>query len=342
MKRPLISVIIPVYNVEKYLERCLKSVLNQTMKEIEVILVDDGSPDNCPNICDKYALNDERVKVIHKENAGLGFARNSGLSIATGEYIIFVDSDDYVTEDMCEKLYAAAQKYNADIVYGGIIRKNNLTDEHIELSWVKEDVVWKDGEVKDFLLNLIGTEPKEKRDIITEVSVWRMAIKKDIFDKHNISFVSEREYISEDIIFDIDYISKAKCIVAVPNYVYYYCFNPTSLTHVFKENEYEKVVVLYEKVISMLSELYDIGEYMVHTDRFLLARLRVVIRKIAHNKSIIGKKKALAIVNRICENEYFREVCERYPLLQLPLKYRVVALLMKKKWTRAILFICSF
>ena len=98
--KPKVSIIVPVYNVEKYLVRCMESLLNQTLKEIEIILVDDGSPDNCPQMCDEYARRDSRVKVIHKSNAGLGYARNSGLDVAVGEYIAFVDSDDYVDTSM--------------------------------------------------------------------------------------------------------------------------------------------------------------------------------------------------------------------------------------------------
>ena len=94
--KPKVSIIVPVYNVEKYLDRCMESLLNQTLKDIEIILVDDGSPDNCPQICDEYAKKDSRVKVVHKVNAGLGYARNSGLDVASGEYVAFVDSDDYV------------------------------------------------------------------------------------------------------------------------------------------------------------------------------------------------------------------------------------------------------
>ena len=100
-----ISVIIPVYKVEKYLKRCVESVVNQTYKNIEIILVNDGSPDKCGEICDKYARIDSRIKVIHKENGGLSSARNAGLDIASGDYIMFVDSDDWISEVSLEKLY---------------------------------------------------------------------------------------------------------------------------------------------------------------------------------------------------------------------------------------------
>ena len=108
MKRILFSIIVPIYKVEDCLVRCLDSLIGQTYPDIEIILVDDGSPDNCPKICDDYQKLDERVRVIHKENGGLSDARNAGLKIAQGEYIIFVDSDDYIRKDACERLIGYA------------------------------------------------------------------------------------------------------------------------------------------------------------------------------------------------------------------------------------------
>ena len=111
----LISVIVPIYKVEKYLHKCIDSILAQTYTNLEIILVDDGSPDNCGKICDEYAAKDSRIKVIHQPNGGLSAARNAGLDIATGDYIGFVDSDDYIAPDMYEKLYNALVKNDADM-----------------------------------------------------------------------------------------------------------------------------------------------------------------------------------------------------------------------------------
>jgi len=104
MNLPVFSLIIPIYKVEKYLDKCVQSIINQTYSNIEVILVDDGSPDNCPWMCEEYEKKDTRIKVIHKKNGGLSDARNKGMSLATGKYIIFVDADDYIALDTCEKL----------------------------------------------------------------------------------------------------------------------------------------------------------------------------------------------------------------------------------------------
>ena len=116
MRKGVVSVVLPIYNVEKYLSRCLESVVNQSYRKLEIILVDDESPDKCPEICDKWAAKDSRIKVIHKKNGGLGYARNTGIENATGEYICFIDSDDYIASDTIEKAYKSGIESKADIV----------------------------------------------------------------------------------------------------------------------------------------------------------------------------------------------------------------------------------
>ncbi|MBO4601339.1 MAG: glycosyltransferase family 2 protein [Bacilli bacterium] len=116
--KPLISVVVPIYNVEEYLDKCVQSIVNQTYKNLEIILVDDGSPDNCPKMCDEWVLKDKRIRVIHKHNGGLSDARNAGIDIAKGEYISFVDSDDYLELSYIDFLYDNLVTYNADISMG--------------------------------------------------------------------------------------------------------------------------------------------------------------------------------------------------------------------------------
>ena len=123
---PSVSIIVPVYGVEKYLDRCVESLVKQTLTDIEIILVDDGSPDNCPRMCDDWAHRDSRIKVIHKSNAGQGFARNSGIEIATGEYIAFVDSDDYMEPDTYATLYSEAINNGYDAVFNGYAYHNDF------------------------------------------------------------------------------------------------------------------------------------------------------------------------------------------------------------------------
>ena len=132
LNEPLVSVIVPVYNVERYLRHCVNSILIQTYQNLEVILVDDGSPDNCPKICDEYAKADARVKVIHKKNGGLSDARNIGMQAASGDYLMFVDSDDWLEKNAIECLYHLLIAYNAHIAIGGMQRVEDQTNRILQ------------------------------------------------------------------------------------------------------------------------------------------------------------------------------------------------------------------
>ena len=117
MNEYLVSIIVPIYKVEAYLDRCVNSLVSQKLKDIEIILVDDESPDRSGAMCDEWAKKDDRIKVVHKKNGGLGYARNSGMEVATGQYVAFVDSDDYVDSSMYQMLYEECVKNNLDCIY---------------------------------------------------------------------------------------------------------------------------------------------------------------------------------------------------------------------------------
>ncbi|SOD12667.1 Glycosyltransferase involved in cell wall bisynthesis [Fibrobacter sp. UWB16] len=137
MIHPLVSIIVPIYKVEPYLRRCLDSIVNQTYANLEIILVDDGSPDGCPQICDEYAAKDKRIVVIHKQNGGLSDARNVGLDICKGEFISFVDSDDWVDEKYIEELFKITIKENTDIAIAENIRTTQNTPKQDSKSVIK-------------------------------------------------------------------------------------------------------------------------------------------------------------------------------------------------------------
>lgn len=149
-KSMLFSMIVPIYKVEKYLVKCVESLINQTFVDIEIILVDDGSPDKCPQICDKYAKQDSRIKVIHKTNGGLSDARNVGIINAEGEYIIFVDSDDYIDKDACERIALYVKQQPDVIVTDGIVEggtsnllhyKVLIGKEYLGIDYIKESII---------------------------------------------------------------------------------------------------------------------------------------------------------------------------------------------------------
>lgn len=291
---PKVSIIVPIYDVEKYLDRCMQTLLNQTLKDIEIILVDDGSPDRCPQMCDEYAKKDSRVKVVHKKNGGLGYARNSGLDVATGEYVAFVDSDDYTSVEAYEVLYNKAKDTDADIVYAGFIMQNS---DGTESNCFMLDQTWEGKEITAFLQSMIfDTKP----DIDTIwMSVWNGLYKRDLIERNKIRFFSEREYLSEDILFHTMLIPLCKKIVCIPQTFYHYCYNGTSLTHSsFNVRKIECNIRLFEK-LSKIAEDYHLLEIKKEIFLFFENYTRGIILR-----GIILSDRSMAEKRRLCNKVY--------------------------------------
>ena len=212
----MVSVIVPIYNVEKYLRMCVDSILNQTYGDLQIILVDDGSPDRCGEICDEYAKKDKRIEVIHKENGGLGYARNSGLELAKGEYVIFLDSDDWIDAGHIERLVAEAKKTNADVIVHGY---KKCTDEGTVVNKAK---LIKLGEftdaINDVLYPMIAPGPDSPADETLPVSAWCKLYRLKIIKENNLQFVNEKECISEDIVFNLSFFPHCKKAVICDEY----------------------------------------------------------------------------------------------------------------------------
>lgn len=203
----LISVIVPVYKVEKYLDRCVKSIVNQTYRNLEIILVDDGSPDCCPAICDAWAEKDSRVKVIHKENGGLSEARNAGIEVSCGELIGFVDSDDWISIDMYQCLYETMKEDNSDVVACGV------------------EMAWEDGTPSRMLTkigNCVLSKEEAMRAIIEESwlkqPVWYKLYKMELV--RDISFPVGKYH--EDVFWSYQVIGRANQVSVIDRTGYYY------------------------------------------------------------------------------------------------------------------------
>ena len=229
MEKDLISVIIPVYKVEKYLEKCIESIIKQTYTNLQIILVDDGSPDNCGKICDEYAKKDSRIEVIHKINGGLSDARNVGINRANGRYIGFVDSDDYIKEDMYEKLINLIKEYNADV---SICNLYDVIDG-------KEYVRNKDNGIHEY----------SRIDILKEILLdkniqsyaWNKLYKKELFDE--IKYPIGKKY--EDIGTTFYLFEKCNKIVVTSEPEYYYLNRADSLVN----NVTESTILDYTEII---------------------------------------------------------------------------------------------
>lgn len=212
---PKISIIVPIYNVEVYLRKCLDSIVNQTYKNLEIILVDDGSPDNCGVICDEYAANDERIKVIHKQNGGVSSARNAGLEIATGEYIGWVDSDDWIELDMFEYLVKNAQTYKADITVCSRIEQYET--KSIFRGWQQVEI-YNTEQALELLL----------QDDLLQNYLWDKLWRRELFK--NICFPEGRSF--EDIATVYKMFIKAKVIVCLPDAKYNYWQRENSIVNI--------------------------------------------------------------------------------------------------------------
>ncbi len=233
MKQPSASIIIPIYNVGEFLDRCIESAVNQTYKNIRIILVDDGSADNSPEICDSWSKKDERITVIHKENSGVGQARNDGINEATGDYIFFLDGDDYFDEETVEKCILKAEENSSDIVMFG--HSDVAPDGKCELKEVKTDK--KHFEKIDAINELLPGLFTYKNGL--GISICMKMFRLDIIKRENISFATEKEFVSEDACFLLEYFSHILSACVIDESLYFYRKNEKSFSRRFKKNSRE-------------------------------------------------------------------------------------------------------
>ena len=333
--RPKVSIIVPIYNVEKYLDRCMQSLINQTLQDIEIIMVDDGSPDNCPRMCDEYAAKDKRIKVIHKQNAGLGMARNSGLEIATGEYVTFVDSDDFIDLKTCEVIYKKAMENDLDICYyehcryttnGKIIYKP-ICDRELYFT-TKEEVNY-------FLLNIIGLSPTSNTLGLKKkfsMSVCMAFYKLDKLQSSGVRFVSERTIAAEDLVFHIDYLPMVHRIAYTPQMLYYYYVNINSISTTWHSNQYDKMILLLAYVKKKLESLFLYYEYEGNFCSLILWAYKIFVRFISIDNSlpVVNRKKKL---QKLFDDNLLKDLYKSKYISRYPVRERLFIGCMKYKFT---------
>ena len=327
-----VSIIVPVYNVEKYIERCVNSLRDQTLNDIEIILIDDSSTDSSLEICKKIALEDNRIKVIHKVNEGAGMARNSALEIATGKYIGFVDSDDYIEPDMFKSLYEIAEKYSSDLVMSGVIfvDGNMFSQEgdHIRKTYFDKDTHFETEEdLNKLKMGIIGALPEDIDDSKYGMSIWKNLFRHEIIRRNNLVFQSEREMLSEDALFMIDFISHIKRATGINEAFYNYCRNGESISKSYKKDRFEKSLIFANEVEKRFKKDIDKKEYQIYIYRFWQAMCRVICsQEIMHAMDNSVKycelKKRL---KTICTHSLTVEALRVYPISKLPLKQKVFA-----------------
>ena len=246
MTTPLISVIVPVYRVEEYLERCVESILSQSYENLEVILVDDGSPDRCPAICDAYAGKDSRVKVIHQENKGLSGARNAGIELAKGEYLAFVDSDDYVSPHFIEGLYQLLQETGCAI-------------GQCRFSYVKGEKLTEEGDSafciyrgESLMEQLYGPEEKATYFVVA----WNKLYRAELFKETGIRYPEGR--IHEDEATTYRLFHAARKLAFLDRAMYgYYTENDGSITSVFSKKRFQWLTAQEERIAFFKKNGYE-------------------------------------------------------------------------------------
>ncbi|GAB2026062.1 glycosyltransferase [Lactovum odontotermitis] len=314
----LISVVIPVYNVKNYLPKCLETVIGQTYQNIEIIFVDDGSTDESGKYCDGYARKDSRIKVVHKENAGLGQARNSGLEVCKGKYVCFIDSDDFVETDYVETLHDKILNTGASVVYCGYFdyysknyyRRNDC---------YYENKVFEKKDIGDVLAGMIGSPPEEKRDAYQSMSVCFSIYRLDLIKEYNLQFYSEREFVSEDILFNVQYLIHAEKVVCISNPLYFYRHKvSTSLTHSFDTGKFNTYKNLLLKLKEMTNQYFPKRNFDLELKRLYLSTLRSTLKNAVIHEKLNKTFDLKQYIGELINSSDTKKIIETYPYEKNP------------------------
>ena len=289
----LISVIIPIYRVEDYLDRCVASVCKQTYKNLEIILVDDGSDDSCPQICDNWAEKDSRIQVIHKQNGGLSDARNAGLKVATGEYVYFLDSDDYIVEHALERVVSVREEEKADCVIYGRVK---IDEEEKELgASLYEDGVYP-----------LETEQQKLEFLYRKLlqcrigwEAWNRIYRMDVIRDNQLKFEPNKEIFAEDCCFNLYYTLCAKKIVCIPDHLHYYLIRKTSIMGQQKEVKVNEFIQLAKKGYEK-AEALKLNYVMQHYDYIKLCM-------IAHAIFQMKPEEYAHYANKVIDKQYCKD-----------------------------------
>lgn len=289
----LVSIIIPVYNVEKYLPQCIESVLNQTYKNLEIILVDDGSHDNCGKICDDYAESDRRIKVIHKQNGGVASARNAGKSAAHGEWIYFIDSDDWIESNAVEKMMNYASD-DIDAVFCDYFNIGEKNYTEIKLKYDTDSPLTVNIDHDDYssLITYLNSKPV----------VWNGIFRKNKVD--TINFCQNVGY-ADDLLFKFECFTKINKYVYLPALLYYYRITPNSYTHSYKDYMTEMFFSLYNelfKIIKKYNYPYDSQKYV---NSLILSNLIVIANNILNKENKISLLRKYRKLKDIINNDLY-------------------------------------
>ena len=325
MHNPKISIIIPCYNVAEYLPKCLDSVINQTYSNLEIICVNDGSSDNSMDILNDYKSKDDRIIIINQENAGASEARNNGLKYVTGEYIMFIDGDDWIELNTCEKAINIIVDKNADIVIWNYISEhpNNPVLKHI----FKNDIIFFDSDnVKTILrrrfFGLYQSELAKPENADSIVTIWGKLYKSNLIIDNNIRFVDLKEIgTSEDALFNIEVFKYVNSAVYIPYCLYHYRKdNIASLTSNYKEKlffQWQHLFDLIEEYIR--SNALDESYTEALNNRICLSIIGLGLNIMDADKSVNKVKE----IKKIISSERYRKAYKQLTLKYFPIHWKI-------------------
>ena len=293
-----------------YLENCINSILKQDYENIEIILVDDGSKDHSGSICDIYASHYSNIKVVHKVNEGLGMARNTGLHLVSGEYVTFVDGDDFISNRHISNLYNAIKKSNADVCYGGYMKqKGDSFNKQINpLSGKTLDRT----NILHFLIPKMCGKLDYKQVDEIQMSVCMALYKTSLIFNNDILFHSERELISEDFVFNLDYLNCSSLVTMSDSCGYFYRDTADSLTKKYIPNRLEKQVFFTNYIIQRVTALgiYDECIQRIYSTFFQWVR-NIVKREERYHKEI-GFLTSINNIKSVCNDPFVIQALEIY------------------------------
>lgn len=332
-----ISIIIPVFNAALYLDRCMRSLFTQKFRDYEIILVDDGSTDASGRLCDAY-VGCGNIRAVHRENGGLGMARNSGIDAAAGEFLLFLDPDDYFGPELLENLWRAAERTEADLVIGGhtIMGPRGVKKTCAASS---ERIFRTEREMRELLYHTVGAPPEGPEDSQYGASACGRLYRRSVVEKgaEKLRFVSERQLISEDLIFNMDFIRRTGSAVVTTDAAYFYCTNAGSLSKRHRDDRFSQDLVLYHAVRERLAA-YPEEEYRLCVQRLLISRARYdLMLEVNYHDQAKPSYSLREKVEEVLRAPELRKALDRYPWRRLPVMQGIFAWCMKRRWTGAVL-----
>lgn len=333
-----ISVIVPVYNVEALLPRCIDSILAQTKENIEILLVDDGATDSSGKICDDYAEKDKRIRVIHKPNGGLTSAWKAGAMEAKGVYLGFVDSDDWIDSTMYERMWESAEKYDSDLVVCGLVfdYEDSSIPKREEISGFDRE--YYDRESMEALFPTLLNDGSFFGRTLQPARVTKL-YRRELVEK-NMPLCKEEVSVGEDLQLTLPVLLDAKSMsVVLDFYPYHYWFNQKSMTGKYDPNYLTKIKIMEKRMkeISREKAVYDFAPQI--TNDFL--GLAVIGLKNGVIRNTEGRKKALEIIEKYCSDETVREALNTHTMNRLPITIKAFLWLMKKRCVFVCYVICK-